>query len=216
MNSELFNDLCKFILLTSKQYNIDSSHDITHSMNVLHYAHTIYEKEVELNPSIKEHLTIIYLAATLHDMCDSKYMNEMEGIVNLETFLKDKIKINDSERKAITDIIHTMSYSKVKENGFPDLGIYQSAYHIVREADLLSAYDFDRCLIYGLNSRDEEFKNTFQHAENLFRERVLRHAEDNLFTTEYAKMCYSELHLQAINRIKVWKRILDISPIDNI
>ena len=216
MNYEIINDLCKFILLTSKQYNIDSSHDITHSMNVLHYAHTIYEKEVELNPSIKDHIIIIYLAATLHDMCDSKYMNEMEGIINLEIFLKDKIKINESERKVITDIINTMSYSKVKENGFPDLGIYQSAYHIVREADLLSAYDFDRCLIYGLNSRDEEFKNTFQHAEKLFNDRVLRHAEDNLFTTEYAKMCYSELHFQAINRIKVWKRILDISPVDTI
>ena len=211
MNYELFTPLCKFILFTSTECNIDSSHDITHSMNVLHYAHNIYEKEIELNPSIIEHITIIYLAATLHDMCDNKYMNETEGLRNLEIFLKDKIKINDSERQAILDIINTMSYSKVKENGFPNLGIYQRAYHIVREADLLSAYDFDRCLIYGLNSRHEEFKNTFQHAEQLFRDRVLRHAEDNLFTTEYAKMCYSELHLQAINRINTWKCILDIS-----
>jgi len=207
----MFNELCKFILFTSKKYNIDSSHDITHSMDVLHYAHNIYKKEVYLNPGIKSHENIIYLASTLHDMCDKKYMKEEEGLHSMELFLKDKIKISDEERNVVSSIINTMSYSKVKVNGFPNLGIYQSAYHIVREADLLSAYDFDRCLIYGLNVRGENFENTFTRAEELFKNRVLRHAEDNLFTTEYAKTCYPALHLQAINRISSWKRILHIS-----
>ena len=204
MNFKIFNELCKFIIITSKNYNIDSSHDITHSMNVLHYAHNIYQKEVYINPGIKSYENIIYLASTLHDMCDKKYMKEEDGINNMEIFLRDKIKISDEER-------NTMSYSKVKVDGFPDLGIYQSAYHIVREADLLSAYDFDRCLIYGLNVRGDNFEATFAHAEELFKKRVLRHAEDNLFTTEYAKMCYPALHLQAINRISSWKRILHTS-----
>jgi HD superfamily phosphodiesterase len=207
----MFNELCKFIPFTSKKYNIDSSHDITHSMDVLHYAHNIYKKEVYLNPGIKSHENIIYLASTLHDMCDKKYMKEEEGLHSMELFLKDKIKISDEERNVVSSIINTMSYSKVKVNGFPNLGIYQSAYHIVREADLLSAYDFDRCLIYGLNVRGENFENTFTRAEELFKNRVLRHAEDNLFTTEYAKTCYPALHLQAINRISSWKRILHIS-----
>ena len=153
MNCKIFNELCKFILLTSKNYNIDSSHDITHS----------------------------------------------------------KIQIDDEDRNAISNIINTMSYSKVKVNGFPNLGIYQSAYHIVREADLLSAYDFDRCLIYGLHVRGDDFETTFPRAEELFKSRVFRHAEDNLFTTEYAKTCYPGLHLQAINRISYWKNILHIS-----
>lgn len=211
MNFKMFNELCKFILFTSKKYNIDSSHDITHSMDVLHYAHNIYKKEVYLNPGIKSHENIIYLASTLHDMCDKKYMKEEEGLHSMELFLKDKIKISDEERNVVSSIINTMSYSKVKVNGFPNLGIYQSAYHIVREADLLSAYDFDRCLIYGLNVRGENFENTFTRAEELFKNRVLRHAEDNLFTTEYARTCYPALHLQAINRISSWKRILHIS-----
>jgi len=211
MNFKIFNELCKFIIITSKNYNIDSSHDITHSMNVLHYAHNIYQKEVYINPGIKSHENIIYLASTLHDMCDKKYMEEEDGINNMEIFLRDKIKISDEERNIISNIVNTMSYSKVKVDGFPDLGIYQSAYHIVREADLLSAYDFDRCLIYGLNVRGDNFEATFAHAEELFKKRVLRHAEDNLFTTEYAKMCYPALHLQAINRISSWKRILHTS-----
>lgn len=211
MNFKIFNELCKFIIITSKNYNIDSSHDITHSMNVLHYAHNIYQKEVYINPGIKSYENIIYLASTLHDMCDKKYMKEEDGINNMEIFLRDKIKISDEERNIISNIVNTMSYSKVKVDGFPDLGIYQSAYHIVREADLLSAYDFDRCLIYGLNVRGDNFEATFAHAEELFKKRVLRHAEDNLFTTEYAKMCYPALHLQAINRISSWKRILHTS-----
>lgn len=211
MNFKIFNELCKFIIITSKNYNIDSSHDITHSMNVLHYAHNIYQKEVYINPGIKSHENIIYLASTLHDMCDKKYMKEEDGINNMEIFLRDKIKISDEERNIISNIVNTMSYSKVKVDGFPNLGIYQSAYHIVREADLLSAYDFDRCLIYGLNVRGDNFEATFAHAEELFKKRVLRHAEDNLFTTEYAKMCYPALHLQAINRISSWKRILHTS-----
>lgn len=211
MNCKIFNELCKFILLTSKNYNIDSSHDITHSMDVLHYAHNIYKKELYTNPGIKSHENIIYLASTLHDMCDKKYMKEDEGLHKMELFLKDKIQIEDEERNAISNIINTMSYSKVKINGFPNLGIYQSAYHIVREADLLSAYDFDRCLIYGLHVRGDDFETTFPRAEELFKSRVFRHAEDNLFTTEYAKTCYPALHLQAINRISSWKNILHIS-----
>jgi len=143
-------------------------------------------------------------------------MDGPTGIINLETCLKDKIQINDTEKEVILKIINTMSYSTVKANGFPDLGKYQLAYHIVREADLLSAYDFDRCLIYGMHSRCEDFEKTFQHAENLFNVRMLRHAKDNLFTTVYAKSCYPSLHLQSINRINTWKQILNISPIDTI
>ena len=39
------------------------------------------------------------------------------------------------------------------KNGFPDMGEYQTAYNIVREADLLCAYDFDRCMIYQMYNK---------------------------------------------------------------
>ena len=115
MNFKIFNELCKFILFTSKKYNIDSSHDITHSMDVLHYAHNIYKKEVYLNPGIKSHENIIYLASTLHDMCDKKYMDETENLQKIENFLTPHI--SKGETNAIYDIINTMSYSKVKKKG---------------------------------------------------------------------------------------------------
>lgn len=205
----LFNDLCKFILHTSTKYKIDESHSISHSMNVLHYAHNIYEKETNTHPIVKDHKNIIYLSATLHDMCDNKYMNEQEGLVRITDFLQ--CKITEEETAAISSIIDTMSYSKVKVNGFPDLGIYQTAYHIVREADLLSAYDFDRCIIYDMNVNNKPFDEAFYRAEELFHNRVFKHNEDNLFTTEYAKNHYPILHSQAITRIKSWKSVLHLS-----
>ena len=45
------------------------------------------------------------------------------------------------EKRAVIDIVDTMSYNKVITSGFPYHGEYQRAYHIVREADLLAGYD---------------------------------------------------------------------------
>jgi len=44
----------------------------------------------------------------------------------------------------------------------------------------------------------------------LFEHRVFRHAEDNLFRTNYALTHYPPLHNQAMERIKTWKTILHI------
>ena len=103
MNMELFNELSKFILETSIKYKIDETHNISHSMNVLHLAHAIYETELLTNPSIVAHKNIIYLAAALHDMCDKKYMNEAEGLAEIKAFLN--YKITDAENDAIASII---------------------------------------------------------------------------------------------------------------
>ena len=206
MNMKLFNELSKFILHTSSKFKIDDSHNIIHSMNVLHFAHNIYQQEVHIHPGLKEHTNIIYLSATLHDMCDNKYMDEEEGLSRINDFLDSHI--SEDETKVVTSIINTMSYSKVKASGFPDLGIYQKAYHVVREADLLSAYDFDRCIIYDLKVNKNSFETSFYHAEELFSRRVLQHGEDNLFTTEYAKNVYPLLHSQSIQRINNWRKML--------
>lgn len=192
--------------MTSSKYNIDESHDISHSMNVLHFAHNIYEQEVYIHPGLREHKNIVYYASTLHDMCDKKYMDEKVGLNEIENYLDEKI--TKEETDAILSIISTMSYSKVKKDGYPDLGIYQKAYHVVREADLLSAYDFDRCIIYDIKVKKNPFETSFYHAEQLFNNRVLKHGEDNLFTTEYAKNIYPSLHSQSIQRINTWKKIL--------
>ena len=149
----LISKLTEFILLMSKKYNIDESHNIIHSLNVLNYAHTIYGTEIHKpqNHFLKEHEKIIYVSALLHDIADKKYIDEQEGIEEINNFLIDKVK--PTELNIILQIISTMSYSTIKKNGMPDLGQYQLAFNIVREADLLTAYDFDRCMIYNLKKK---------------------------------------------------------------
>jgi hypothetical protein len=86
-----------------------------------------------------------------------------------------------------------MSYSKVKKNGYPDLGEYQLAYHIVREADLLAAYDIDRCVIFGMAVTKLNYTDAFARATELYRERVLTYRSDGLFVTDWSKRKSLEL-----------------------
>ena len=202
----LVNKLFHFILLTCKRYNIDESHGMSHSMNVLKYANEIFEEESIKYPIVTQHEQIIYVSAALHDMCDKKYVEEDEAIKELELFMCDKMSLVDIN--AVKLIVTTMSYSKVKVNGFPNLGPYKRAYHIVREADLLSAYDFDRCMIYNIYKKQGNIETAFEDAINIFDNRVFKHNEDGLFITDYSKEKSLILESNALKQIDIWKKIL--------
>ena len=206
MSLSLITKLFHYVLLTSYKHKIDESHGLGHSMDVLNFAHSIYQNEVKKNQMLENHEKIIYVSAVLHDMCDRKYVNEEEGMLEIEGFL-DK-KLTKEEIDTVKRIISTMSYSKVKKNGFPNLGIYQNAYHIVREADLLSAYDFDRCMIYNMNKKDGNVYDAFCDAHDLFEKRVLKHNDDNLFLTDYARVKSVELHTHSLIRMNNWKNLM--------
>jgi hypothetical protein len=199
----LLGKLFNFVLSTSKKYSIDESHGVKHSMDILHYASNIYLDQVYKQPLLEKHERIIYISAILHDMCDNKYLDENEGITNIENFLQEKIP--KEEIDITKKIISTMSYSKVKKYGFPILHEYQMAYHIVREADLLCAYDFDRCIIYNLYKKNinktDDINNIFIEAETLFNNRVFKHFDDNLFVTDYSKNQALQLQSQTLIQI---------------
>lgn len=134
-------------------------------------------------------------------------MNQTEGIKQINDLLQYKMNYHDID--IIKQIISTMSYSTVKKNGYPNLGKYQMAYHIVREADLLTAYNFDRSVIYHMHKTDGDFLKAYENALNLFENRVLRHHKDELFITEYSKKKGLELHDKALFQIQSWKKIID-------
>ena len=175
--------LFKFVISTSRIYNIDESHGLGHSMNVLNFANKIINSEIIKNPYLDNQRNIIYTSSIIHDMCDKKYITESEGINNIKYLLKDDISMNDL--KVIEKIISTMSYSKVKVVGFPDLGEYQLAYNIVRESDLLTSYDFDRCIIYKMYVNNYTINEAYDDAINLFENRVFKYNTDNLFLLNY-------------------------------
>jgi hypothetical protein len=205
----LLSKLLHFVLIASRKHGIDESHGLSHSMNVLVYANKIYENAVVNHPILKKDEKLIYVSAILHDMCDKKYMNEKDGIREIEDFLQDNNALNPTEINISKQIMSTMSYSKVKTDGFPILGGYQKAYHVVREADLLTAYDFDRCMVYKMNKNGGNVDEAFKDAEELFINRVLKHNDDGLFLFDYSKKESLILHNAALNRIASWRNLFN-------
>jgi hypothetical protein len=203
----LINAGFKYVVETSKLYNIDESHALKHSMEVYGLAKKIYESEVLKNSILEQQQAIIFMAAIGHDMCDKKYMDEKEGIRKYQDYLSEYMSRTDLE--IMGQIIGTMSYSKVKVNGFPELGEYQTAYHIVREADLLAAYDIDRCIIYTIYRDNCSYTDALKVAVELFDNRVFRMRQDRLFKTVYSKKESLKMHKKAKKDVEQLIKILD-------
>ena len=103
----LLSKLLHYVLLASKKHNIDESHGLSHSMNVLHFANEIYQSEVLSKPYLREQKRVIFVAAVLHDMCDKKYVEEEVGIQDISAFLDDQMP--RCEIDVTKNIIQTMS-----------------------------------------------------------------------------------------------------------
>ena len=189
-------------------YNIDESHGLKHALDVYKFSQNIVKCECKKNPEILEQLPIIYTASLLHDTCDKKYMDENEGIQKISTFLDSTKCYESNERDIILQIIQTMSYSKVKLNGYPSLGMYQTAYHIVRESDLLAAYDFDRGLLYTMNNYKVDYKTAFYMAKELYNVRMAKHIDDGLINTVYGVEKGTSLLEENLEHIKQLENML--------
>ena len=192
------------VLILCKKFNIDESHSLKHSMEVYNFALKIYEKEVITNQFLKQQKDIIILSAILHDTIDKKYVSEDLGIKEIREYMKSYISFEKLD--IIFKIITTMSYSKVKKNGFPSLNEYQLAYHIVREADLLAAYDIDRCIMYSMYTKNINYLLSLDMAVILFENRVLQHRKDKLFITKFSKKLSLQLHKKAKKDIDILTR----------
>jgi HD superfamily phosphodiesterase len=207
----LLNYLFEYVILTSKEFNIDDSHSLSHSINVLDYASRIYQSEIETKPCLLYKKKIIYTSAIIHDMCDKKYMNETEGVERIKTELTNekKYELSQNDIDSIIKIISTMSYSTVKIKGYPtDLNENQMAYHIVREADLLCSYDIDRCIVYQMMKNKDTYTNSISVAIDLFENRVLKYIDDGLFITDFSKRESQVLHNMALQRVRCIKKII--------
>uniref|UniRef100_A0A6C0E5V0 Diphthamide biosynthesis protein 3 n=1 Tax=viral metagenome TaxID=1070528 RepID=A0A6C0E5V0_9ZZZZ len=203
----IINHAFDCVMKITKEHEIDESHALKHSIEVFNLSREILQSELTNNTQLTSQQNIIYCAAILHDMCDKKYMNDEEGLKRIQDYMKDVLSENEIE--IMSKIIMTMSYSKVCKNGYPDMGEYQLAYHIVREADLLAAYDIDRCVIFGMYIDKLNYTDAVKRAIDLFSARVLTYISDNLFITEYSKTKSKLLHIEAaINLEKLTTRSL--------
>lgn len=204
--TNLVNYAFSYVIKISNLHKIDESHSLKHSMDVYNLANKIYSSEVTNNPHLERQKDIICVSAILHDMCDKKYMNEKEGMDMIKNYMGNYMDINKLD--IIENIITTMSYSKVKINGFPQLGEYQLAYHIVREADLLSAYDIDRTIIYSLYVENLDYDKAVERTIKLFESRMLRYRSDDLFVTKFSKLESLKRHIKSIEDIQDLKKTI--------
>jgi HD superfamily phosphodiesterase len=200
--------LLHYVLLATKKENIDETHAMSHSLNVINYAYRIFEDELTRSPRLISDQKIIIASAALHDMCDHKYMNETEGVENIVNYLNKETDMSLEEIAVTKNIITTMSYSKVKVNGFPEMGKYKKAYDIVREADLLCSYDFDRAMIYDIIRNNRNLKEAYDESYILFKKRMFMYCNDNLFVHDLSKKEAYKLHAESLKRIDNWRRLL--------
>ena len=201
---KILTTILRFVQYSTMKYKIDESHALGHSMNVLYYAQQNFNNEVIKNPILRTQEQVIYSAAMIHDLYDRKYPTDT--ITPIRTVLQYKLKINDID--AVEQIVNTMSYSKVKKQGYPELGKYQLAYHIVREADLLASFDFDRTMIYNMYHTTSDIFNTFKESKEFFENRVLKYEEQNFFLTDYGKSKARKLRIKSIEQIKSWNSVI--------
>lgn len=205
--SNIINAAFTYVINTSAKYNIDESHSLKHSMDVYHIANQIYKNEIINHPYLEYQKSIIDLSAILHDMCDKKYVDEFTSLHNMNTFIMNQ-DVNQQDISVVSKIISSMSYSTVKKRGFPEIPEYQLAYHIVREADLLSAYDPDRCIIYGMMRENLDYLQSTKRAIDLMENRVLKYIDDNLFVTNYSKQKAILLHKECQEKLDNLKTII--------
>ena len=196
------DQIFEFVIDTCDEFGIDESHGLKHSIDVYKYAEQIYQDELKSNPELETKHQIIIYSAILHDMCDHKYMDEQIGIKRIIKLLNIDLQL---EYKTICEIITSMSHSKVKLNGFADFAnpLDQLAYNIVREADLLTAYDFDRSVVYAMSNKKIPWSEAIKETLQYFKTRVLEQISDGLYITNYGLKKAQQLHNIVLSQINL-------------
>jgi hypothetical protein len=205
---DVFNEAFKFCASVCRTQGIDSSHDEHHMARVARMTERL--NELSGRAIGQDEKDVMILSAFTHDLCDHKYTDVNAGIEVIDSWL-EKQPISDEQRRAICHIISTMSYSKVKKYGYPsDLGKWTLAYHHTRIADLIDAYDIDRCYKYQSHKHPDMDEREKWHAViQVFESRVLTQKDEYILPiAPYAACIVEPLHAAATNGISECKKLL--------
>jgi hypothetical protein len=144
-------------------------------------------------------------SAALHDMCDYKYIEEEVGLERIVKFLRGDLHLDQNSINLICKIITTMSYTKIKKVGFAQFTnpLDQLAYNIVREADLLTAYDFDRSVVYSMLNKKMLWLEAIDETVKYFKIRVLQQIPDGMFLTKFGLEKAQELHNLNLSKVNM-------------
>ena len=177
MEPERLNTIYAFIEKCCIEQNIDESHGLKHAKSCVEWVN----KLVDPHTISEDEYTIAIYSAALHDMCDHKYTNVEIATEALRQWLETQIYFVE----ICINIISTISYSKLKKqvtNGipvYPDHGRWQRAYHLVRHADLLDAYDVRRCYLYTQHSQPHiSEEECWSIVRGVFDNRIFKYVSD--------------------------------------
>lgn len=165
-----------------RRYKIDESHNHIHSVEVANYCLSLIKSEKNLTNTEKK---IALLGSIFHDTIDSKYIS---STIDKESMLRKLLlQVIEDENNIINDVIlfcELMSYSKtVSQNKDGSLVLnvpdkitfhpHNRAYHLMRNADLLSSYNLKRCLLYHcFHEKTKDTTTLFLEMKKLYYRRM--------------------------------------------
>jgi len=203
-------DYAKYVV---EKYNFDSSHDLTHFVNVYNYTQTIIDKEIitydSLIDGLSRHdsITICLHAAFCHDLIDSKYVDSKKAIEELkQVFISNDY--NKDHLDIIIFLIDNMSFSKQRSGTVQIPAKYQTAMDIISDADKLDAYRIERVIAYQQSKNMDETK-TKMWIKTILVKRILEY-KDNWLKTNYAKSIAPELHDKVKNYVDKYLTEVDM------
>lgn len=204
----VFDNAFTFCASVCRAQGIDASHDEHHMARVARMTerlNVVCGREIG-----QDEKDVMILAAFTHDLCDHKYTDVSSGLAYIMNWLKSQ-PITEDQRQAVYRIISTMSYSKVKKYGYPsDLGKWTLAYHHTRIADLIDAYDINRCYLYQTHKHpDMEEKDKWRAVIEVFETRVLKQKDEYILpVAPYASDIVEPRHVAAEWGIKELKKLV--------
>lgn len=177
-----------------RQMGIDNSHNHVHSKEVLHWATEILRRLDTDERQKISNIGCLHIGhcALLHDLLDKKYDTELS--------VKDQVHLHlgqwfpAPQAQQMINVMEGISYSKTVRTGadgnrsveFPlwvrDHPEWSQVYHVVREADLLAAYNLARMVEYR-RCRFPELSIDEIRADmrSLFDRRIRTMVDDGLF-----------------------------------
>jgi len=198
------DELYAYIESLCKEYNIDESHDLQHSVRCVQWVHRLADAEPTLT-TLERHVAVY--AAALHDMCDHKYTDVPFACRRIHAWLRSN-GWTEELANVILQIITTMSYSRLRAarvDGrivYPNHGRWQMVYHIVRHADLLEGYRVNRCYWYQKHVMPDITEDEcWAKVAELFQRRTLNYVQDGWIFLDSALQYTDSLASDARRRI---------------
>ncbi|KAF2663504.1 hypothetical protein BT63DRAFT_120984 [Microthyrium microscopicum] len=155
----------------------DPSHNYTHIQRVLKLCDHIYENEQASKPSVHYDMTLVKLAALMHDVGDGKYAKYLPPKETTSTICKNtltKLGASMELAKAVQDIVIHVSFSN--EVTHPETVVAALERHpelaIVQDADRLDGIGgigIMRCCMFGATQPDDSLEERVKW----FRKRLL-------------------------------------------